>query len=135
MPRDTFQKCFKFFRLNLAAMLANLRNFSFRSLRPWSIASGSRALSLSAVRQQDKHQQTAEYEQYESDERQPHPEEQWSEPGFGPDEKGYAAWLSSEGAQFRVAHRPRNWLGGSTTVRVFYFPFSTCLTSLAAFPA
>lgn len=116
--RDSFQKCFKIFELNFAVMLAHLRNFSLRSLRPWSAASSTRLLSLSAVRQDDDEAQAGAHESY--DEEAPHSEENTSRSPYGMDEKSYTAWLDREGAQFRTAHRARNWLGGSTTVRVLH---------------
>lgn len=117
-PRDSFQKCFKFFELNLALMLVHLRNFSLRSLRPWSAASNTRLLSLSAVRQDDDQAQAGASESY--DESAPHPEEDPLDARYSTDEKGFTVWLNREGAQFKTAHRARNWLGGSTTVRVLH---------------
>lgn len=99
-------------------MLAHLRNFSLRSLRPWSAASNTRLLSLSAVRQDDDQAQAGASESY--DESAPHPEEDTLDARYSTDEKGFTTWLNREGIQFKTAHRARNWLGGSTTVRILH---------------
>ncbi|EKM61410.1 uncharacterized protein PHACADRAFT_204581 [Phanerochaete carnosa HHB-10118-sp] len=95
-------------------MLAQLRNLSHRSLRPWSVASSSRQFTTSFVvraQNEDEEQEFSDPEMLSGADE----EVNTTQNPFPDDDKGYSAWINGEGRQFREPHRSRNWLGGNVT--------------------
>lgn len=100
-------------------MLAQLRNLSLRSLRPWSAASSSRHLSASSIARAEVQDEELDLDDAFGGEDPTFNEGRKAPRTPFPDnEQGYRAWIEGEGRQFRESHRPRNWLGGNVTVEL-----------------
>lgn len=125
-PRDTFQNGFKFFEFNLPAMLTLLQNLPLRSSRSWSLASSSRLFTATARRNaiEEVDEDEGEYEndgQNEKNGKKGGRGRGQAKLGYAATEEGFMKFLRTEGLQFKQAHRPRNWLGGSDTVELTPF--------------